>query len=90
MYILSVYSDFVEQEHGVINGRSFREAINGVFRSRVHNKKQKTPTSSARKSASLASNRQVGGSTSTHDKKAMQPQRDEHIRGFDEDEDEDF
>lgn len=89
MYILSVISDFVEQEHGVINGRSFREAINGVFRSRVHNKKQKTPTSSARKSASLSSNRQVEGSTSTNYKKAKQPQLDQRIRGFDEDEDED-
>ena len=89
MYILSVISNFAEQEHGVINGRSFREAINGVFRSRVHNKKQKTPTSSVRKSASLASNRQVEGSTSTNYKKAKLPQLDQHIRGFDEDEDED-
>ena len=88
--VLSVHSDFVEQEHGVINGRAFREAINGVFRSRVHNKKQKTPTSSARKSASLASNREVGGSTSVNYKRPMPPQLDHHMRGFDEDDDEDF
>ena len=90
MNALSVNSDFVEQEHGAINGRSFREAINGVFRSRVHNKKQKTPASNTRKSASVTLNRHIGGSTSVNHNDAMSPKLDQHMRGFDEDDDEEF
>ena len=41
---LFFYLDFVEKEHGVIENRPFKEAINGVFRSHAHSDRKKMKT----------------------------------------------